>query len=124
MPSVTVFPEDFVEKIGAPVDDEVLIGVVQGGIDAAEHFDDLQSIEGAVGVPNGTKHLFSAVLGRLVAGVGGDIGAQLSFQIADVSGGDELVAASDAEIEVGGRLLREDDAEGDCFFLGCHEGEK
>jgi hypothetical protein len=41
-----------------------------------------------------------------------------------VSGGDELVAAADAEVQVTRGLFREGEAEGFCFLLGCHDEDE
>jgi hypothetical protein len=40
-----------------------------------------------------------------------------------MAGGEELVAAADAEVEVTRGLFREGEAEGFCFLLGSHDGE-
>ena len=119
--AVAFFAKDLVEEIGATVDDEMLVGVVERGIDAAEHFDDLQSIERAVCVPDGAEDLFGAVLGSCIPLIGGDICAEFALQITDMPGGDQLIATADAEIEVGWGCFFELDAEGFCFGLGCHD---
>ena len=123
MVAVAFFAEDFVEEVGAAVDDEVLVAVVERGVHTAEYFEDFQAIERAVGVPDGAEDFFRAVFRGLVAVFGGDTGSELAFEIADVAGSEELVAAADAEVQVAGGLLGEGEAEGFCFLLGCHGWE-
>jgi len=51
MVAVAFFAEDLVQQIGAAVDDELLIGVVQRGVHTTQHFDHAEAIQSAVGVP-------------------------------------------------------------------------
>ena len=53
VPPVRLGAEDFVQQVGHAVDDFWLIGEARIGVDAAEHLDDAQVVEGAVGVPDG-----------------------------------------------------------------------
>ena len=55
------------------------------GIDAAEDLDDAESIEGAVGVPDGVEDFGCAVFRRCVAVLDLQVGTKLAFQVADVA---------------------------------------
>jgi hypothetical protein len=118
--AIALLAEDFVEEVGAAIDDEVLVGVLERRVHAAEDLDHPQAVEGAMGVPDGVQDLLRAVPRRRVAGLGRDPRAQLPFQITDMTGGDELMTAADAQLQVTRRLLRECETEGLCFFLGVH----
>lgn len=120
MVAVAGFAEDFVEEVGGAVDDEVLFDEVGGGVDAAEDLDDLEAVEGAVGVPDGVKDLGGALAGGFVAVLGGEPRAELSFERADVTGAHQLVAGADAEVQVTGRLFFKGEAEILGDFLGIH----
>ena len=118
--AIALLTEDFVEEIGAAIDDEVLVGVLERRVHAAEDLDYPQAVEGAMGVPDGVQDFLRTVPRRRVAGLGCDPGAELPLQITDMTGGDELVTAANAQLQVTGRLLRERETEGLCFFLGVH----
>lgn len=120
MEAVAGFAEDFVEEVGGAVDDEVLFDELGGGVDAAEDFEDAEAVEGAVGVPDGVEDLGGAVAGGGVAFFGGDAGAKLSFEGADMAGAEQLIAGADAEVEVAGGLFFEDEAEAFGALLGGH----
>lgn len=122
--AVAILAENFMQQVGATVDDEVLIGVVEGGVHAAEDFDDLEAVEGAMGIPDGAKDFFRAVFGSCVALLSGDVCAKFAFEVADMAGGKELIAAADAEIEVAGGVFLEGETKGFGFLLGGHEKMK
>ena len=109
--AVAGFPVDLVEEVGGAVDDEVVLDEVRGGVDAPEEFQDTESIEGAVGVPDGVEDLGGAIAGGGVAVGGGESGAEFAFEGGDVSGGDEEVAGPDTHVEVAGGLLFEGESE-------------
>ncbi len=118
--AVAILAENFMQQVGATVDDEVLIGVVEGGVHAAEDFDDLEAVEGAMGIPDGAKDFFCAVLGGSIALLSGDVCAEFAFEVADMAGGDELTTAADAEIQIAGSVFLEGKTKGFGFLLGGH----
>ena len=74
-------------------------------------------------VPDGAEDFFRAVLCGGVAFRDGEVGAELALEVAHMAGGEELRAAADAEVQVGGCDLLEFDAEAFCFLLGVSWGE-
>lgn len=122
MIAVAGFAEYLVEEVGSAIDDEVLLDEVGGGVDAAEDLNDLETVEGAVGVPDGVEDLGGALAGGFVAVLGGESRAEFSFERADVTGAHQLIAGADAEVQVSRRLLFEGEAEILGDFLGIHSG--
>ena len=118
MIAIPVFAEQFVNKIRGPVDNQMLVGEIGRGIDAAEQFNASQPVDLPVGLMNGAQDLLAAVPRRGIPFLYTETFAEDSFQVTDVARGDELTAASNAEIQVTGLLGREIDSEGDGFFLG------
>ncbi len=111
MEAVAFPDEDFVQEVGGSIDDEVLFLEFERGVHAAEDFDDAQAVERAVRVPDGAEDFFRTVFRGGVAFRDGEVGAELALEVAHMAGGEELRAAADAEVQVGGRDLLEFDAE-------------
>ena len=120
MVAVAVLAVNFVEQIAGAVDDEVLIGEVRRGVHAAEEFDDLQTVDGAVRVVDGVQDFFRAIFRCGVAVLNGQAIAEHAGGGAGVAAGDEQVAAADAEIQITGLQLRERHAQFLRLFLGRH----
>lgn len=112
--SITVLAIEFVQQIGSPVDDEMLIGKGLVRINTAEQLDHAQTVESSVSVVNRSENLFAAVAGGIVSLVNRDTLSKNPLLIADVTGGDELISAANAEIQVSLLLRRKIDSE----FLG------
>ena len=55
------------EQVRRPVDHQVLLDEVLRGIHAAEHFQQAQAIECAMGVPHRSQNLLRAIAGSLIA---------------------------------------------------------
>ena len=115
MISVAVFPEEFVDQVGGTVDDEMLIGEITGRVDATEQFDHTETVERAVHIMNGTDNFLTTVLRGGISLLDGEILSENSFEIADMTGSDELIPAADTKIEVSGRLGGQIDSEGGGF---------
>ena len=122
MVAVAFFAINLMEQIGGTVDDEVLIGEVRRGVDAAEQLDDPQAVDGAVRVMDGVENFLGAILGRRVTVLDGQAGAEHAGGGAGVAAGDEQVAAADAEIQIAGLKFRKFNAQFLCLFLGIHAG--
>jgi hypothetical protein len=112
--SITVLAIEFVQQIGSPVDDEMLIGKGLVRINTAEQLDHAQTVESSVSVVNRSENLFAAVAGGIVSLVNRDTLSKNPLLIADVTGGDELISAANAEIQVSLLLRRKINSE----FLG------
>lgn len=112
--SITVLAIEFVQQIGSPVDDEMLIGKGLVRINTAEQLDHAQTVESSVSVVNRSENLFAAVAGGIVSLVNRDTLSKNPLLIADVTGGDELISAANAEIQVSLLLKRKINSE----FLG------
>ena len=112
--SITVLAIEFVQQIGSPVDDEMLIGKGLVRINTAEQLDHAQTVESSVSVVNRSENLFAAVAGGIISLVNRDTLSKNPLLIADVTGGDELISAANAEIQVSLLLRRKINSE----FLG------
>src|SRR5579863_5683173 len=122
MVAVGILPEHFVEQVGGPVDDQMLLDEIRRRIHAAEHLDHLQSIQSAVPVSNRLQYLDGTLPGRFVALGRGQTGPQFSLGIADMPRRDELVAALDAQVQVTRLLLRKRDLLFAGPLFGAHAG--
>ena len=121
MVAVAGLAEDFVEQVGCTVDDEMLLVELKCRVHAAQHLDHAQAVERAMGIPDGAEDFLGAVLCGGIALLDRQVRAEFAFEIADMAGGEELVAGADAQVQVSGRGLLELDAEAFCFLLGRHE---
>ena len=98
--TVAVLAENLVQQVGGAVDDQVLLNKIRRGIDTSQQLDDPQSIQGAVRLMNRLQNLDSAILGGLIALLCREAGAKLAFQVANMSRGNQPIAAADTEIEI------------------------
>src|SRR5262245_54485390 len=95
-----IVAEYLLHEVGGAIDYKMLFNELGSGIDASQQFDHSQSVEGAVGVPDGVENLRHAVSRRLIALLRGDPRAQLSFQVTDMSRGDQQLSRPCAEIQI------------------------
>ena len=74
-----------------------------------------------MGVVDGIQDFPRAILRGSVTVLHGEVLTQHALGVAGVAGGDEQIAAANAQIQIAGCLFGEFNAQFSCFIFGIHE---
>lgn len=124
MIAIPILAENLVEKVGRPVDHEVLVGKCSRRIDTPQHFNDFQPIQRAIGLTERTENLHRTFFRGGVALFDGQSGSQDALGIAHMAAAHVQIARADTEIEITLGLFGKGNTELDGALLRRHEWEK